>query len=179
MAELTTGTWNYDSAHSEVGFTVRHAGITKVRGTFDQVEAQLAIAENVAESTVKATVQIASVSTNNADRDGHLRSADFFDAENHPAMTFESTSFDLSGEDLTVAGNLTIKGETRPVTFTGEFTGAVVDAFDVTRAGASLSATISRKDFGITWNAAIEAGGVLVSDKVVINLDVAFTAPEA
>lgn len=179
MAELTTGTWNYDAAHSEVGFTVRHAGITKVRGTFEQVDAQIVIAENIADSTVKATAQIASVSTNNADRDGHLRSGDFFDADTHPEMTFESTSFELDGEDLTVAGNLTIKGETRPVTFNGEFTGAVVDAFGATRAGASLTATISRKDFGITWNAAIEAGGVMVSDKVVINLDVAFTAPEA
>lgn len=179
MAELTAGTWNYDSAHSEVGFTVRHAGITKVRGTFDQVDAQLAIAENMAESTVTASVQIASVNTKNADRDGHLRGADFFDADTHSTMTFESSSFELDGEDLTIAGKLTIKGETRPVTFTGEFTGAVVDAFGATRAGASLSATISRKDFGITWNAAVEAGGVLVSDKVVINLDVAFTAPEA
>lgn len=179
MAELTAGTWNYDSAHSEVGFTVRHAGITKVRGTFEQVDAQLVIADNIADSTIKATAQIASVNTNNADRDGHLRSADFFDADAHATMAFESTSFDLDSEDLTIAGNLTIKGETRPVTFTGEFTGAVVDAFGVTRAGASVSATISRKDFGITWSAAVEAGGVLVSDKVVINLDVAFTAPEA
>lgn len=90
-------------------------------------------------------------------------------------MTFTSTSFELDGEDLTIAGDLTIKGQTRPVTFTG----AVADAFGATRAGASVTTTISRKDFGITWNAAVEAGGVLVSDKVVINLDVAFTAPEA
>lgn len=179
MAELTTGTWNYDAAHSEVGFTVRHAGITKVRGSFSQVEAKLTIAENIAESTVEATARIDSVTTGNADRDGHLMSGDFFDAENHPEMTFTSTSFELDGEDLTIAGDLTIKGETRPVTFTGEFTGAVVDAFGATRAGASVTTTISRKDFGITWNAALEAGGVLVSDKVVINLDVAFTAPEA
>lgn len=179
MAELTTGTWNYDATHSEVGFTVRHAGITKVRGSFSQVEAALTIAENIAESTVEATVGMDSVSTGNADRDGHLRGADFFDAENHPEMIFTSTSFELDGQDLTIAGNLTIKGETRPVTFTGEFTGAVVDAFGATRAGASVTTTISRKDFGITWNAAVEAGGVLVSDKVVINLDVAFIAPES
>ncbi|MDY6051812.1 MAG: YceI family protein [Rothia sp. (in: high G+C Gram-positive bacteria)] len=179
MAELTAGTWNYDSAHSEVGFTVRHAAITKVHGTFDQVEAQLVLAENIADSTVQATAHIDSINTNNSDRDAHLRGEDFFDADTHPTMTFESTSFDLDGEDLTVAGNLTIKGQTHPVTFTGEFNGAVVDASGTTRTGASLSATISRKDFGITWNAAIEAGGVLVSDKVVINLDVAFTAPDA
>ncbi|MFW0170299.1 YceI family protein [Rothia sp. P4278] len=179
MAELTTGTWNYDATHSEVGFTVRHAGITKVRGSFSQVEAELTIAENIAESTVEATVGMDSVSIGNADRDGHLRGADFFDAENHPEMIFTSTSFELDGQDLTIAGNLTIKGETRPVTFTGEFTGAIVDAFGATRAGASVTTTISRKDFGITWNAAVEAGGVLVSDKVVINLDVAFIAPES
>lgn len=179
MAELTTGTWNYDVAHSEVGFTVRHAGITKVRGNFSQVDAKLTIAENIAESTVVASARIDSVTTGNADRDGHLRGADFFDAENHPEMTFTSTSFELDGEDLTIVGDLTIKGQTRPVTFTGEFTGAVVDAFGATRAGASVTTAISRKDFGITWNAAVEAGGVLVSDKVVINLDVAFTAPEA
>lgn len=179
MAELTTGTWNYDPAHSEVGFTVRHAGITKVHGSFSQVEAKLTIAENIAESTVEATAHIDSVTTGNTDRDGHLRGADFFDAENHPEMAFTSTSFELDSEGLTIAGDLTIKGQTRPVTFTGEFTGAVVDAFGATRAGASVTAAISRKDFGITWNAAVEAGGVLVSDKVIINLDVAFIAPEA
>lgn len=176
MATLTAGTWNFDPAHSEVGFTVRHAGISKVRGSFNQVEAQLNIAENLADSKVTASVQIDSVNTKNADRDAHLRGEDFFDAAKHPAMTFTSTNFDLDGEDLTVSGDLTIKGVTRPVTFTGDFSGVVVDAFGATRAGASLTASISRKDFGITWNAAIEAGGVMVSDKVVINLDLAFTA---
>lgn len=179
MAELTAGTWNYDPAHSDISFTVRHAGISKVRGSFTEADAQLTIAENIADSTVTATAQIASVDTGNADRDGHLKGPDFFDAENNPTITFTSTSFTLDGEDLTLTGDLTIKGETRPVTFTGEFAGAVVDAFGATRAGASVSTVISRKDFGITWNAAIEAGGVLVSDKVTIDLDVAFTAPQA
>ncbi|MDO4898146.1 MAG: YceI family protein [Rothia sp. (in: high G+C Gram-positive bacteria)] len=179
MAELTAGTWNFDSAHSEIGFTVRHAGITKVHGIFEEATAQLTIAENIADSTVEATVQTSSINTGNADRDGHLKSGDFFGVEEQAAMTFTSTSFELDGEDLTITGDLTIKGETRPVTFTGEFAGAVVDAFGTTRAGASVTATISRKHFGMTWNAAIEAGGVLVSDKVVINLDVAFTSPEA
>lgn len=179
MAELTAGTWNFDPAHSEITFTVRHAGISKVRGSFAAVDAQLQVAENISNSTVTATAQVDSITTGNADRDGHLKSADFFDAENHPTITFTSTSFELDGEELTLAGDLTIKGETRPVTFTGEFAGAVVDAFGATRAGASVSTTISRKDFGITWNAAIEAGGVLVSDKVTLTLDVAFTAPQA
>lgn len=179
MAELTAGTWNFDPAHSEIGFTVRHAGITKVHGVFEEATAQLTIAENISDSVVEATVQTGSVNTGNADRDGHLKSGDFFGTDEQAEMTFKSTAFDLDGEDLTISGDLTIKGETRSVKFAGEFAGAVVDAFGTTRAGASVTATISRKDFGMTWNAAIEAGGVLVSDKVVINLDVAFTAPEA
>ncbi|MDY3049319.1 MAG: YceI family protein [Rothia sp. (in: high G+C Gram-positive bacteria)] len=179
MAELTPGSWTFDPAHSEVGFTVRHAGISKVRGSFTQVEASLQVAEDLAASKIEAAIAIDSINSKNADRDAHLKGEDFFDAANYPQMTFTSTSFDLDGEDLTVAGTLTIKGESRPVTFSGDFNGVVVDAFGATRAGASLSASISRKDFGITWNAALEAGGVLVSDKVVINLDVAFTAPAA
>lgn len=178
MAELTPGTWNFDPAHSEIGFTVRHAGITKVHGTFEEATANLTIAENISESSVTATVQTTSINTGNADRDGHLKSGDFFGAEENSEMTFTSTSFELDGEDLTLTGDLIIKDVTRPITFSGEFAGAVVDAFGVTRAGASVTATISRKDFGMTWNAAIEAGGVLVSDKVAINLDVAFTAPQ-
>lgn len=179
MANLFAGNWAIDTAHSCVGFTVRHAGISKVRGTFNQFDAQLNVAENISESTVEATAQIASINTENEARDGHLKSADFFDGENHPTMTFKSTSFEIEGEDITVAGDLTIRGETRPVTFTGEFGGVAVDAFDTTRTGASVSATISRKDFGITWNAAVETGGVMVSDKVVIDLDLEFTAPQA
>ncbi|MBM7052266.1 YceI family protein [Rothia sp. ZJ1223] len=179
MAELTAGTWAIDAAHSHVGFVVRHAGISKVRGSFDQIDAQFNVAENILDSTVEATLQIASINTENEARDGHLKSADFFDAENYPTMTFTSRSVEINGEDITVEGNLTIRGETRPVTLTGEFGGVAVDAFGTTRTGASVSTTISRKDFGITWNAAVETGGVMVSDKVLIELDLEFTAPEA
>lgn len=177
--DLTPGAWNFDPAHSDVEFTVRHAGISKVRGNFEDVSASLVVAEPAENSSVTATVQMASIDTRNADRDGHVKGADFFDVENYPTMTFASTSIVSEGEEFTLNGDLTIKGETRPVSFKGEFGGVAVDPFGAQRAGFSATATISRKDFGITWNAALETGGVLVSDKVAISLDVAFTAPEA
>jgi polyisoprenoid-binding protein YceI len=175
---LVPGSWTFDPAHSEVGFSVRHAGISKVRGTFTEADAQLTVGEQVEDSTLTATVQMASIDTKNADRDAHVRSADFFDVEQHPTMTFTSTSVAVAGEELTITGELTIKGTTRTVELATEFNGVVVDPFGVTRGGFSAETTISRKDFGITWNAALEAGGVLVSDKVTITLDVAFTAPQ-
>ncbi|WP_346846002.1 YceI family protein [uncultured Rothia sp.] len=179
MAELTPGTWTLDAAHSEIGFSVRHAAVSKARGRFEEVESTVNVAENVADSTVEARIQIASISTRNADRDAHLKSADFFDAEQFPEMTFKSTSFELDGEDLTVKGDLTIKGETRPVELTGEFGGVATDPFGATRFGVSVSTKISRKDFGITWNAALETGGVMVGDKVTINIDAEYVAPQA
>ncbi|GGG63373.1 hypothetical protein GCM10011374_28440 [Kocuria dechangensis] len=179
LTNLVPGSWTFDPAHSEVGFTVRHAGISKVRGTFHDVDAQLQVADPVENSTLAATIQMASIDTKNADRDGHVRSADFFAVDEHPTMTFTSTAVAFDGEEGTITGELTIKGVTRTVELETEFNGVVVDAFGVTRAGFSATTTISRKDFGITWNAAMEAGGVLVSDKVVINLDVAFTAPQS
>ncbi len=175
---LVPGSWTFDPAHSEVAFTVRHAGISKVRGTFRDVDAQLRVGEPIEDSVLEATVQMASIDTKNADRDGHVRSADFFDVEKHPTMIFRSTSVAFEGEEGTITGELTIKDVTRTVEFATEFNGVVVDAFGVTRGGFSAETTISRKDFGITWNAAMEAGGVLVSDKVAITLDVAFTAPQ-
>lgn len=176
---LVPGTWNFDPAHSEIGFTVRHAGISKVHGTFEQAEATLTVAEQISESVMEATIQTASVNTGNADRDGHVRGEDFFDVEKFPAMTFTSTGFDLGEGEGTITGELTIKGVTKTVELDTEFNGVVVDAFGMTRAGFEAKTTISRKEFGLTWNAAIEAGGVLVSDKVVINLDAAFIAPQA
>lgn len=178
LNDLTTGAWTYDPAHSEVGFIVRHAGISKVRGAFREVEAQLEVAEPTEASRITAVVQMASIDTQNADRDAHVKSADFFDVEQHPTMTFISTASALDGEEGIITGELTIKGVTRTVELKTEFNGVVVDAFGVTRAGFSAETAISRKDFGITWNAAMEAGGVLVSDKVFISLDVAFTAPQ-
>ncbi|ALD64903.1 YceI family protein [Glutamicibacter soli] len=176
---LTAGTWNLDASHSEVGFSVRHAGISKVRGSFTEFDATLTIGESLADSSVEATVQIASVSTKDANRDAHLKSADFFDAEQFPTMTFKSTGTKGDADEFVLVGDLTIRGVTKQVELETELGGQAVDAFGATRVGFSASTTISRKEFGITWNAALEAGGVLVSDKVKIEIDASFVLPTA
>lgn len=178
LDRLVPGTWTFDPAHSSVDFVVRHAGISKVRGTFHDVTADFVVAEQVEDSALDAVIKTASVDTGDENRDGHVRTGDFFDVEQHPEMTFHATQISLGGGEGTITGDLTIKGITKSVVFDTEFNGVVVDAFEATRAGFEATTTISRKEFGLTWNAAIEAGGVLVSDKVVINLDVAFTAPQ-
>lgn len=176
---LTAGTWNLDASHSEVGFSVRHAGISKVRGSFTEFEATLTIGENLADSAVEATVQIASIATKDANRDAHLKSAEFFDAEQFPTMTFKSTGAKGDADEFILVGDLTIHGVTKQVEFETELGGQAVDAFGATRVGFFASTTISRKEFGITWNAALEAGGVLVSDKVKIEIDASFVLPTA
>jgi polyisoprenoid-binding protein YceI len=176
---LTTGTWTLDSSHSEIGFTVRHAGISKVRGQFKEATATLDLADNVAESKVNATIQTASFDSGDVNRDGHVRGEDFFDVEKFPEISFVSNGIVPKGDGYELQGDLTIKGVTRPVALETEFNGAAVDPFGNTRAGVTAETTISRKDFGLTWNAVLEAGGVLVSDKVAINLELAFIAPAA
>ncbi|WP_028279499.1 YceI family protein [Arthrobacter sp. H5] len=174
---LTNGTWTLDGAHSEIGFSVRHAGISKVRGNFDTVDAALNIGPSLEGSKVVATIQTSSFNSNDENRDAHVRGGDFFDAEQFPEMTFESTGVAGSGETYQLTGNLTIRGITKEVVIDTEFNGVAVDPFGATRAGFSGQTVISRKEFGLTWNAALEAGGVLVGDKVTINLDAAFVAP--
>ena len=176
---LTTGTWSFDPAHSEVGFSVRHAGISKVRGQFKEADATLDLAENVADSKVNATIKTASFDSGDANRDGHVRGEDFFDVEKFPEISFVSNGLVPAGDSYELTGDLTIKGVSRPVALETEFNGVAVDPFGNTRAGLSAETTISRKDFGLTWNAVLEAGGVLVSDKVAINLELAFIAPAA
>ena len=175
-AGLTTGTYAIDASHSEAGFVVRHAGISKVRGTVAITEGTVVVGDDLASTTVTATLDPSTVSTGDAGRDGHLKSGDFFDVEVFGAWTFASTEVRANGDDLVVVGDLTIHGVTRPVELATEFNGAAVDAFGASRIGFEASVTISRKDFGLTWNAALEAGGVLVSDKVVITLDVSAVA---
>ncbi|QDW30762.1 YceI family protein [Arthrobacter sp. KBS0702] len=178
-ANLTTGTWTLDSSHSEIGFTVRHAGISKVRGQFKEADATLDLAENVADSKVNATIKTASFDSGDANRDGHVRGEDFFDVEKFPEISFVSNAIVPKGDAYELQGDLTIKGVTRPVALETELNGVAVDPFGNTRAGLTAETTISRKDFGLTWNAVLEAGGVLVSDKVAINLELAFIAPAA
>ncbi|MGJ9404216.1 YceI family protein [Arthrobacter sp. KK5.5] len=176
---FTPGTWNLDQAHTEVGFTVRHAGISKVRGQFTESDATLVVGDSLETSSVGAVVKTASFDSNDDNRDGHVKSADFFDVEQFPNMTFKSTGATGTTEEFQLTGDLTIKDTTLPVTFDVEFGGVAVDPFGATRAGFSATTQISRKAFGITWNAALEAGGVLVGDKVTINIDSAFVLPAA
>ncbi|GAA4107201.1 YceI family protein [Enteractinococcus coprophilus] len=179
MTTLTPGKWTLDASHSEAMFSVRHAGISRVRGTFEDFSGSAEFTENLNGSVINAEVQTASVNTRNEGRDEHLRSADFFDAENHPVLKFESLKVtDFDGEDFKLHGNLTLRGVTKEVEFKGEFGGQTVDAFGATRAGFEAETEISREEFGLTWNAALEAGGFLVSDKVRITLDVSFTKDE-
>ena len=171
-AELTAGTWVADASHSEAGFTVRHAGISKVRGSVAVTEATITIGDDFATSAVTAHLDASSIDTRDANRDKHLKSADFFDVEHYPTWTFISTSVSGAGTEAVITGDLTIHGVTREVDLTTEFNGTATDAYGNLRAGFSARTEISRKDFGLTWNVALEAGGVMVGDKVTIDLDI-------
>ena len=176
-----TGRYDLDPAHSRLGFVARHAMVTKVRGQFSDFSGSLYLDEDdPGRSTAEVDVQMASVSTGQPQRDEHLRSPDFFDAATYPVMTFRSTGAERTGDDTyQLTGDLTIKGETHAVTFDLEFTGIILDAFGNDRAGFEGRATIYRKDWGLTWNAVLEAGGVMVSDKIQIELDVAAVKPSS
>ncbi len=165
---LTTGTWVAEPAHSEVGFTVRHLGLSKVRGRFNSFTATAEIADPATASSVSAVIDLSSVDTNNDDRDQHLRSSDFFDADQQPQMTFASTSV----TDDTLTGDLTINGVTRSVELDLEFHGVVVDGYGTTRAGFSAEGQIKRSDFGIDFNMPVGMDGMLIGDKVTISLEV-------
>ncbi|MEV7421841.1 MULTISPECIES: YceI family protein [unclassified Streptomyces] len=169
-----TGEYTIDAAHSTIGFTVRHAMVTNVRGSFGEHEGYLNLdGANPAASTASIDVSIASVDTGIADRDGHLRSGDFFDAETYPKMTFHSTSVEqIDPETYRLTGDLTIKDVTKPLTIDLEFHGSATDVYGNERVGFEGSATILRSDWGLTWNAALETGGVMVSDKVKLGFDI-------
>lgn len=165
------GTWVLDPAHSEVTFSVRHMMISKVRGTFGVKSATIVAPENPLEASVTASVDVASVDTKDEGRDAHLRSADFFDAEQFPTLDFVSTGVRAEGGDFLVDGDLTIHGITKPVTFEVEFGGFGTDPWGNYKAGATAKTVINREDFGLVWNAALETGGVLVGKDVTITLD--------
>jgi len=165
--EIVAGTWTIDPSHSEVGFTVRHL-MSKVRGQFTTFEGTLTTGAALGETGAQATIDLNSINTRDEQRDGHLRSADFFDVENHGHMTFKSTSF--NGEKAT--GDLTIKGVTKPVELEVEFLGVDKDPWGGTRVGFEASGEISRKDFGVDFNIPLDGGKVLIGDKVNITLAV-------
>jgi polyisoprenoid-binding protein YceI len=167
------GDYVLDPSHTRVGFSARHAMVTKVRGQFDEFEGTAHVdTENPAASTISVTIQAASVTTGNAQRDGHLKTPDFFDIENYPTITFVSTSVERDGTDWNVTGDLTINATTKPVTIVFEETGTARDPFGNLRAGFEGSVTINRTDWGLAFNAALETGGVLVSEKVTLEFDV-------
>jgi polyisoprenoid-binding protein YceI len=151
-----------------VGFIARHLMVAKVRGKFTEFAGTVEVAEQLADSVATVTIKTASVDTGTADRDAHLRSADFFDSETYPEMTFVSTSFDGS----TLVGDLTIKGVTKPVTLDVEFNGVATDPWGNDKAGFEAKGELNRTDWGLTWNAALEKGGVLVSEKITLVIDV-------
>ena len=169
--DYITGTWKLDPSHSEVSFTVKHLMISKVRGVFETFDVTIVTAENPHDSTIEATIDVASVNTGNEGRDNHLRTSDFFLVEEHPTMSVVSTSFDGEPDDFSVTGDLTLRGVTKSVVLKGEFGGIITDGYGNTRAGATATAKINRHDFGVNWNAALEAGGMTLGDDVTITLD--------
>ncbi|QNE74747.1 polyisoprenoid-binding protein [Streptomyces finlayi] len=178
-----SGDYVIDPAHSSIGFTVRHAMVTNVRGSFGEHEGTLKLdGANPANSSASIDVKIASIDTGIADRDGHLVSGDFFDAETFPLMSFRSTSAEqLGGDTYRVTGDLTIKDVTRPLAIDLEFNGSATDVYGNERVGFEGGTDILRSDWGLTWNAALETGGVMVSDKVKLNFDISAikAAPQA
>jgi polyisoprenoid-binding protein YceI len=168
------GTWALDDTHTRIGFVARHAMVTKVRGAFNEFEGTAVVdGDDVTKSSAKLTIKAASIDTRNEQRDGHLRSNDFLAMDEHPEITFVSTGVTATGPaSLDLTGDLTIKGVTRSITVPFEFEGVATDPFGNLRAGFEGSVTINRKDYGITWNAALETGGVLVSDKIVLEFEV-------
>jgi polyisoprenoid-binding protein YceI len=174
LSALTPGTWNVDPAHSTVGFVARHLMITKVRGRFTDFSGAIEIAPDPLQSSVRATVDLASITTGDDGRDAHLRGADFFDTEtgDSPTMSFVSTGLKEDDGDYVLFGDLTVKGVTRQVEFSLEFEGVNTDPWGNTKAAFSAETEINRKDFGLEWNVALETGGVLVGDKVKVQLDI-------
>ncbi|WP_017587330.1 YceI family protein [Nocardiopsis ganjiahuensis] len=173
--ELKPGTWKIDTAHSIVGFSVRHMMVSKVRGRFEKFDATLTVPEDPTKASVEATIDAGSINTDNSDRDNHVRSADFFETDNYPDFIFRSTGIEAKGEDFVLKGELTIKKKTRPIELSLEFNGSTVDPYGLDRAGFAASTTISRKEFGVDIEMPMDGGGVVVGDKITITIDAEFT----
>jgi len=171
---LVSGTYTVDPSHSRIGFVARHAMVTKVRGAFNEFDATARIdGEDLGRSSVSVSIKTGSIDTRNEQRDGHLRSNDFLDIESFPEITFVSTDVVPVGTDVVrVTGDLTIKGTTRPVTVDFTYEGTATDPFGNLRVGFEGAVTINRKEWGVSWNAALEAGGVLVSEKITLEFEI-------
>ncbi len=170
--DYVTGTWTLDLAHSELAFSVRHLAISKVKGFFRAFEVTVVTAENPYESTIEATIDVASVDTNNEMRDGHLKTSDFFLVEEYPTATFRSTKIEGTADAFAITGDLTLRGVTKEIVITGEFGGITTDGYGQTKIGATATTKINRLDFGVNWNAALEAGGLTLGDEVTLTFDI-------
>ena len=172
--DYIAGTWKLDPYHSELSFSVKHLMISKVKGTFGPFDVTIVTGEDPRETTIEATVDVSSVNTGVEPRDNHLRTSDFFLVEEHPTMTFRSTGFDGDATDgeFTITGDLTLRGVTQPVTLKGEFGGIMTDPQGNVKAGATVTGKINRHDFGVSWNNALEGGGVTLGDEVTITADI-------
>jgi polyisoprenoid-binding protein YceI len=166
------GTWAIDATHSAVSFSVRHLMVSKVRGSFRTFEGTLVTAENPTESSVTATIDLSSIDTNNADRDNHIKSADFFEVEKYPTMTYRSTGVRADGDDFILDGELDLHGVVKSVPLKLELNGFGPDPYGGTRAGFSATTEISRNDFGIDIHMPLDGGGVVIGDKIAISLDI-------
>ena len=164
--------WTIDPTHSEVGFKVKHMMFTNVKGLFNDYSAEIDFNDDLKEANLQFEAKINSIFTNNTDRDNHLKSADFFDAEQYPTLNFKSTKIEGNGSEYEITGDLTIKGITKPVTLNAEFSGLMTDPWGNTKVGLNLDGKINRKDFGLTYNAALETGGVLVGEDVKLNEEI-------
>ncbi len=172
-APLATGTWNIDASHSTVGFVVRHMGFSKARGGFNSFEGSIVVADDLASSTADVTIDASSFDSRDEGRDAHVKSGDFLDVDNHPNLTFRATDVrHVEGNEYVVTGDLTIRGVTRSVDLATEYLGTDTDPFGNVKAGFEATTEINREDFGLTWNAALESGGVLVGKKVQIVAEV-------
>jgi len=172
-AGLTAGIWNIDPNHSSVGFVARHLMVTKVRGSFTKFNGTITVADDVVSSHAEVEIDTTSINTGAGDRDAHLKSADFFDVEKYPTMTFRSTGVRPSkGEDFQLVGDLTLHGQSRPITLDVTYEGTAKDPWGGTRASFSATADINRKDWGLEFNVTLETGGLLVSDKIKLELEV-------
>lgn len=166
------GTWTIDPAHSEIAFVARHLMVSKVRGHFNTFDAEIVTAPNPLDSTLTATVDLSSVTTGNEQRDNHLRSSDFFEIDKHPKMTYRSTGIRRDGDDFIIDGELSVKDVTRPVPLKLEVNGFGSDPWGGTRAGFSATGEINRHDFNVNWSAALETGGMVVGDRVQIQIEI-------
>ena len=172
IPDYVAGTWTIDPIHSEVGFAVRHMMVSKVRGKFKTFSGELVTGENPLDSSVTAEIDLASIETGAEQRDDHIRSADFFEVETYPTMTYRSTGVRADGDGFVVDGDLTLKGVTKQVPLTLELNGFGPDPFGGTRAGFTATTEINRRDFGVNFSAPMQNGGVVVADKISIHLEI-------